>query len=505
MRGHAPQPAVEIWPIPITLATDLECSVGDVVELSAPNGKALGRLTVEEIFERDVELEAEKVYRTTDGEHPGVAAIREEGARCIAGPIEVDALPDHDEAFMKRYQTTEESKQAFADRGWKRIVAFQTRNPIHRAHEYLTKAALEICDGLYIHPLIGETKKGDIPADVRMRCYEVLMDNYYHPDHVMLGVNPGKMHYAGPREAVLHAIIRRNYGCTHFIVGRDHAGVGDYYGTYDAQRIFDDIDTAELGITPLFFEHTFWCNECEGMGSAKTCPHPQESHLFLSGTKVREMLEAGEKPPHEFSRDEVAEILIDAYKEEDRLMADDKGFCLWFTGLSGSGKSTITTHLVKELRKRGSKLEVLDGDVVRENLSKGLGFSKEDRDTNIRRIAFVANLLSRNDVPVITAAISPYREIRDEARQMMGDRFVEAYVKASVEVCEQRDVKGLYAKARSGEIKEFTGVSDPYEPPENPELVIETEQQSPEESAQQILAYLEERELDPGGRRRLAR
>ena len=178
-------------------------------------------------------------------------------------------------------------------------------------------------------------------------------------------------------------------------------------------------------------------------------------------------------------------------------MADDKGFCLWFTGLSGSGKSTITTHLVKALRKRGSKLEVLDGDVVRENLSKGLGFSKEDRDTNIRRIAFVANLLSRNDVPVITAAISPYREIRDEARQMMGDRFVEAYVKASVETCEERDVKGLYAKARSGEIKEFTGVSDPYEPPENPELVIETEQQSAEESAQQILVYLEERELIP--------
>jgi adenylylsulfate kinase len=178
-------------------------------------------------------------------------------------------------------------------------------------------------------------------------------------------------------------------------------------------------------------------------------------------------------------------------------MADDKGFCLWFTGLSGSGKSTITTHLVKELRKRGSKLEVLDGDVVRENLSKGLGFSKEDRDTNIRRIAFVANLLSRNEVPVITAAISPYREIRDEARQMMGDRFVEAYVKASVEVCEERDVKGLYAKARSGEIKEFTGVSDPYEPPENPELVLDTEHQSAEESAQQILGYLEERQLIP--------
>jgi sulfate adenylyltransferase len=293
----------EYWPIPITLATSLECGPGDTVELSAPNGKALGRLKVSEVFERDAELEAEQVYLTKDEAHPGVAATYQEGNRCLAGEIEADALPDHDEAFMRRYHTPAESKAAFAERGWKRIVAFQTRNPIHRAHEYLTKAALEICDGLYIHPLIGETKEGDIPADVRMRCYEVLMENYYHPEHVMLGVNPGKMHYAGPREAVLHAIIRRNYGCTHFIVGRDHAGVGDYYGTYDAQRIFDDIDTAELGIQPLFFEHTFWCHECEGMGSAKTCPHPQESHLFLSGTKVRELLE-------------VAEILIDAYRKE---------------------------------------------------------------------------------------------------------------------------------------------------------------------------------------------
>jgi sulfate adenylyltransferase len=306
----------EYWSIPITLATGLEASRGDVIELSASNGKALGRMTVEEIFERDVEREAEQVYRTTDAEHPGVAAIYEEGNRCLAGPIEADALPDHDEAFMKRYMRPEESRKAFEERGWKRIVAFQTRNPIHRAHEYLTKAALEVCDGLFLHPLIGETKKGDIPAEVRMRCYEVLMDKYYNHDRVMLGINPAAMRYAGPREAVLHAIIRRNYGCTHFIVGRDHAGVGDYYGTYDAQRIFDDVDLAELGIEPLFFEHTFWCHECEGMGSNKTCPHPQESRLFLSGTKVREMLAAGEEPPHEFTRPEVAEILIGAYRKE---------------------------------------------------------------------------------------------------------------------------------------------------------------------------------------------
>ena len=304
------------WPIPITLASDLQCEVGDVIALSSDEGKPLGRITVQEIWERDAKSEAERVYGTTDAEHPGVAAIYAEGNRMIAGPIEVDALPDHEAAFMRRYKTPAETKQEFADRGWKKIVAFQTRNPIHRAHEYLTKAALETCDGLFIQPLIGKTKAGDIPADVRMRCYEVLMENYYPNDRVLLGVKPAKMHYAGPREAVLHAIVRRNYGATHFIVGRDHASAGDYYGTYDAQKIFETIDIAELGIEPLMFEHTFWCNECEGLASNKTCPHEKEARLFLSGTKVREMLGKGERPPHEFSRDEVADILIDAYKED---------------------------------------------------------------------------------------------------------------------------------------------------------------------------------------------
>jgi sulfate adenylyltransferase len=306
----------EIWSIPIVLATELEAAPGDVVELSAADGKALGRVSVEEVFERDVKREAELVYRTTDDEHPGVAAIYAEGNRCLAGPIEADALPDHDDAFQRHLLSPAESKQAFAERGWKRIVAFQTRNPIHRAHEYLTKAALEVSDGLFLHPIIGETKKGDIPAEVRMRCYELLLERYYPQDRTVLGVNPAAMRYAGPREAIFHSIVRRNYGATHFIVGRDHAGVGDYYGTYDAQQIFDEVDIGELGIEPLFFEHTFWCEACEGMASNKTCPHEEDAHLFLSGTKVREMLAAGETPPHEFTREEVAEILINAYREE---------------------------------------------------------------------------------------------------------------------------------------------------------------------------------------------
>jgi sulfate adenylyltransferase len=316
MRLATGEGADQYWPIPITLPTDLDCGPGDSIELSSDEGKALGTLQVEEVFERDLDQEAEQVYLTTDKEHPGVAAIYDEGTRCVAGPIESAALPDHEEAFMRRYLSPEESRKAFAERGWTRVVAFQTRNPIHRAHEYITKAALEITDGLMIHPLIGKTKEGDIPAEVRMRCYEVLMEDYYPNDRVILNVFPSKMHYAGPREAILHAIARRNYGATHFIVGRDHAGVGDYYGTYDAQAIFDDVDIDQLGIQPLFFEHSFWCNRCEGMASGKTCPHGADDHVFLSGTKVREMLGNGELPPEEFSRPEVAQILIDSYKKD---------------------------------------------------------------------------------------------------------------------------------------------------------------------------------------------
>jgi sulfate adenylyltransferase len=305
------------WSIPVTLASDVDAVEGDELALHGAGGRLLGVLSVEEIFERDIEREAERVYQTLDDAHPGVAALRTESERCLAGPVRAVALPEHPAAFERYILPPATSRAAFAERGWKTIVGFQTRNPIHRAHEYITKAALECVDGLLIHPLVGETKSDDIPADVRMRCYETLIANYYQPDHVLLAINPAAMRYAGPREAIFHALIRKNYGCTHFIVGRDHAGVGDYYGTYDAQKIFEQFEPETLGIEPLMFDHAFYCKITKGMATSKTSPAGPEDRVFLSGTKVREMLRAGQRPPEEFTRPEVADILIEAARRSE--------------------------------------------------------------------------------------------------------------------------------------------------------------------------------------------
>ncbi len=307
------------WTIPVTLSAD-EADVkrigrAESVALTAAEGsEPLAIVEVTEIFKRDKSTEAQSVFGTEDLEHPGVKALHDAGDYCIAGTVRVIRLPAHDD-FLEYRLTPAQTRAEFARRGWKTVVGFQTRNPIHRAHEYIQKCALEIVDGLLVHPLVGATKGDDVPADVRMRCYEALFAGYYPTDRAMISVFPAAMRYAGPKEAIWHAIARKNYGCTHFIVGRDHAGVGDYYGTYDAQKIFDEFEADELGITPLRFEHSFYCLRCEGMASPKTCPHGDDDRVILSGTKVREMLRRGERPPQEFSRPEVADILIDAMRE----------------------------------------------------------------------------------------------------------------------------------------------------------------------------------------------
>ena len=307
------------WTIPVTLAVTASeegnCRPGDDVALVEEGGRPLAVLHLAEKYRPDKKREAQEVYRTTEAAHPGVKAVYDQGEFYLGGKVTVLDRPSEIE-FAAHRLDPRQTRALFAEKGWHRIVAFQTRNPIHRAHEYLQKCALESCDGLLVHPLVGETKGDDIPAAVRMDCYVALLNDYYPTDRVVLSVLPANMRYAGPREAIFHALMRKNYGCTHFIVGRDHAGVGAYYGTYDAHRIFDRFSAEEIGITPLFYEHTFWCQRCEGMASTKTCPHAAEHHIALSGTKVRDMLSRGERPPMEFSRPEVADILIRAMKRQ---------------------------------------------------------------------------------------------------------------------------------------------------------------------------------------------
>ena len=299
------------WSLPVCLAV-AQAPKGDRVALADEDGRKLAVLEVMAMYTYSKETEADRSFRTTDANHPGVARLYSQKDNYLAGKVTVFDRPEPQ--FPELALDPRETRAAFAERGWKRVVGFQTRNPIHRAHEYLTKVALETVDGLLVHPLVGDTKGDDVPADVRVRCYRTLLDGYYPQDRVLLSAFPAAMRYAGPREAIWHAICRKNYGCSHFIVGRDHAGVGDYYGTYDAQLIFDEFEPHELDVEPMFFEHSFWCKACGSMASAKTCPHGQDEHVFLSGTKVRELLAGGAVPPEEFTRPGVAEVLIEAYR-----------------------------------------------------------------------------------------------------------------------------------------------------------------------------------------------
>ncbi len=304
------------WSLPVTLSAskeDAKAYEGKQVALGDEDGNLLAIMDVEEAFEYDKQEEARLAYGTEEDAHPGVAAVYAQDEMLIGGQVRLFERQKHTE-FLEHRRDPKETRAAFAEKGWKTIVGFQTRNPVHRAHEYIQKCALETVDAILLHPLVGATKGDDIPADVRMKCYEVLLSDYYPAEHALLSVYPAAMRYAGPREAIFHALVRKNYGCSHFIVGRDHAGVGSYYGTYDAQKIFSQFEPGELGITPMFFENSFFCRACGSMGTAKTCPHGDDDHVSLSGTKVREMLSQGQMPPSEFTRPEVAQILIDSYR-----------------------------------------------------------------------------------------------------------------------------------------------------------------------------------------------
>jgi len=485
-----------LFPMPITLpvADTRSVKMGTDITLRGPKNDVIAIMRVEEVFEWNMSEEAALVFGTTDVHHPLVAEMASWGRAYVSGPLRVLNLLRHYD-FAELRKTPVEVREMLQSLGHSNVIAFQTRNLIHRAHEELTKRATDHIGGaLLLHPVVGMTKPGDVDHYTRVRSYKVLAGRYYDKDRTLLSLLPLAMRMGGPREAVWHGIIRRNYGANHFIVGRDHAGPGlsstghPFYGPYDAQLLFKRFE-AEIGVTMVPFKEIVYLPDEDRFEEREKVPQGTRI-ASLSGTEVRvEYIGKGKEPPEWYTRPETAAIL-----SKVSLPAHERGFCIWFTGLSGSGKSTIAEVVATLLLEYGREVTVLDGDVVRTHLSKGLGFSKEDRDTNILRIGFVASEIVRHHGGVICAAISPYRAARDECRRLMGkDRFIEVFVDTPMEVCEQRDSKGMYAKARRGEIKGFTGVDDPYEEPLYPEMQLTTTACSPEDNARRILRYLIER------------
>lgn len=485
-----------LFPIPVTLPVD-ESSLpnwSERVTLSDARNNTIAIMQIEEVYHFDPQREARLVLGSTDPRHPLISEMIRWGKGYISGALQVIDLPHYND-FVDLRRTPAEVREQLAKMGYDKVVAFQTRNPLHRIHEELTKrAAEEIGGSLLIHPVVGMTKPGDVDHYTRVRVYKALVDNYYDQSRTMLSLLPLAMRMAGPREALWHAIIRRNYGATHFIIGRDHAGPGKdsqgrpFYGPYEAQTMMAQY-AEEIGVSPVEFKALVYLADEERYEEQTKVP--EDARIFsISGTQVREDYLAKGKPlPEWFTRPETAEILQQMYPPRHK-----QGVCIWFTGLSGAGKSTTAEVLTSLLLERGRQVTLLDGDVVRTHLSKGLGFSPEDRDTNILRIGFVASEISRHGGTVICAAISPYRATRNEARKMVGeDRFVEVFVDTPIDVCEARDVKGLYARARRGQITGFTGVDDPYEAPVDPEITLNTVNFTPDENARKIVDYLEER------------
>lgn len=487
-----------LFPVPLTLTVSKDAPVkldGEVALVDSYNN-LLAILHVEEAYDWNRHREAQLVCGTTDSRHPLVAEMNSWGEVCLTGRLQLLQLPPRYD-FKKLRMTPAEVRSKLEQLGKKNVVAFQTRNPLHRAHEEMTRRAVAAVAGaLLLHPVVGLTKPGDIDHYTRVRSYQALTELYYDRERTLLALLPLAMRLAGPREALWHAIIRRNFGANLFIVGRDHASPGrdsggrPFYLPYAAQDLVAE-HAAEIGIKPLCFSEFLYLPAENRYEEASRVPAGVAA-ISLSGTEVREeYLQRGRRLPDWFTRPEVAAILESAHPP-----LHQQGFCLWFTGLSSAGKTTTANVLTVRLLEHGRQVTLLDGDVVRTHLSRGLGFSKEDRDVNIRRIGYVASEVVRHGGAIICAAVSPYRATRNECRSLVGsNRFIEIFVDTPLAVCEARDTKGMYRLARAGKIKNFTGVDDPYEPPVTPEIIIDGVERSAEENAELIIAYLIERRL----------
>jgi len=486
----------QLFPIPITLPVDQDVKVNldSEVSLLDSRNEIVAVMRVEEIYEWDLSEIAQQVFGTLDVRHPLVAEMHRWGKRNISGPIKVLRLPRRYD-FLELRLSPSQTRSRLEHLGSENIVAFQTRNPLHRAHEEMTRRATEDVDGvLLLHPVVGMTKPGDIDYFTRVRTYKALANNYYDSKRILLALLPLAMRMAGPREALWHALIRRNYGANHMIVGRDHASPGNdsngkpFYGPYDAQELVKGFED-EIGVKVLSFGEFVYLPEEDRYDDIHKIK-PNAVTAQVSGTLAREWYrDGGVDLPSWFARPEVAAAIAETYPPRHK-----QGFCVWFTGLSASGKSTTAEILTVLLQELGRQVTALDGDVVRNHLSRGLGFSREDRDANIRRIGFVAAEIVKHHGAVICAAVSPYRVTRNGVRSLVGpERFVEIFVNTPLDECERRDSKGMYAKARRGEIKDFTGIDDPYEEPLQPELELDTLRNSAEENARAVVAYLIEK------------
>jgi sulfate adenylyltransferase len=486
-----------LWPMPVTL--DIPESLADTLEtggvlaLRDPEGVMLAALQIEEIWRPDLAAEAMHIFGTDNPEHPGVAHLLTNTQPVyVGGRVEATQQPVHYD-FRSLRQTPSELRAEFARRGWTRVVAFQTRNPMHRAHvELTTRAASEVGANLLVHPVVGMTKPGDVDHYTRVRCYQAVLDRYPH-NTAALALLPLAMRMGGPREAVWHAIIRKNHGCTHLIVGRDHAGPGSdssgtpFYGPYDAQELVTKYED-ELGVAMVPFKLMVYVEDQDVYQPIDEIPEGVRT-LNISGTELRDRLASGREIPEWFTYPEVALELRKTHPPRSK-----QGFTVFFTGLSGSGKSTVANALlVKLLEMGGRPVTLLDGDVVRKNLSSELGFSKEHRDLNILRIGYVASEITKNGGIAICAPIAPYASVRKQNRDLISSEggYVLVHISTPIEVCEARDRKGLYAKARAGIIKEFTGISDPYEVPEDADLTIDTTDITADEAANTVVLHLE--------------